>query len=50
MGSTEILTIVFVVLKSNGWIDWSWWLVVLPEIIAVAFYMLIEIAFLIHMR
>lgn len=38
MGFTEVLTIVFVVLKLIGTIDWSWWLVLLPEIIATAFY------------
>jgi membrane protein YdbS with pleckstrin-like domain len=26
----EILTIIFVVLKLTGYIDWSWWLVTLP--------------------
>ena len=40
---TEILTIVFVVLKLIGKIDWSWWFVLLPEIIAAAFYVLIVI-------
>lgn len=38
MGFCEILTIVFVVLKLVGTIDWSWWLVLLPEIIALIFY------------
>jgi ABC-type bacteriocin/lantibiotic exporter with double-glycine peptidase domain len=44
MGFTEFLTIVFVVLKLIGVISWSWWLVLLPEIIGVAFYILIMIA------
>lgn len=44
MGFTELLTIVFVVLKLIGVINWSWWLVVLPEIIGVVFYILILIA------
>ena len=44
MGFTELLTIVFVVLKLIGKIDWSWWLVLLPEIIAAAFYVLLVIA------
>jgi hypothetical protein len=35
---TEILTIIFVVLKMTEIIDWSWWLVLLPEIVAVLFY------------
>jgi hypothetical protein len=38
MGITELLTVAFVVLKLLGKIDWPWWQVVLPEIIAVAIY------------
>ena len=38
MGFAEVLTIVFVVLKLMGTIDWSWWLVLLPEIIAFVVY------------
>lgn len=41
MGFAEVLTIVFVVLKLLGKIDWSWWLVLLPEIIAVAIYIIL---------
>lgn len=37
MGFCELLTIVFIVLKLVGVISWSWWLVLLPEIIAVLF-------------
>lgn len=40
MGVVEVLTIVFVVLKLVGVINWSWWLVLLPEIIAVVVYVL----------
>lgn len=32
-----VLTIVFVVLKLCGVIDWSWWLVALPFIINLVF-------------
>ncbi len=39
MGFTEVLTIIFIVLKLLGVIDWNWFLVLLPEIIAVVFYM-----------
>lgn len=35
MGFTEVLTIVFIALKLLGVISWSWWLVLLPEIIAL---------------
>lgn len=38
MGILEVLTIVFIVLKLIGTIGWSWWLVLLPEIIAVVIY------------
>ena len=41
MGFTEILTIVFIVLKLIGTINWSWWLVLLPEIISGTFYILV---------
>lgn len=41
MGFCEVLTIVFVVCKLIGVIDWSWWLVLLPEIIAVTCYLCI---------
>lgn len=41
MGFTEILTIIFVICKLVGLINWSWWLVLLPEIIAAVFYLII---------
>lgn len=44
MGFTEILTIIFILLKVFGVISWSWWLVFLPEIIAVCFYIIVFIA------
>ena len=44
MGFCEVLTLVFVVLKVIGKIDWSWWLVLLPEILAFSFYALVVIA------
>ena len=50
MGITEILTGIFVILKLLGKIDWSWWLVLLPAIIAAAAYILIWIAALRHTR
>lgn len=40
MGILELLTIVFIVLKLIGVIDWSWLLVLLPTIISVTFYIL----------
>lgn len=44
MGITEILTIIFVVLKLIGKIDWSWWLVLLPEILAAVWCVVVFIA------
>lgn len=38
MGILEVLTVVFVVLKLVGVITWSWWLVLLPLIIAAVIY------------
>lgn len=42
-----LLTIVFVVLKLLGIIGWSWWLVLLPEIISFGIAVLIIIVILI---
>lgn len=39
MGIFTALTIVFIVLKLIGTIDWSWWLVLLPTIVSLSFYM-----------
>jgi hypothetical protein len=38
MGFTEVLTLIFIILKLTGEIDWSWWLVLLPELIAISGY------------
>lgn len=38
MGFTEILTIIFIVLKLLGVITWAWWVCLLPEIIAGVLY------------
>lgn len=43
MGFTEVLTIAFVILKATGYLDWSWWLVFAPELIAGFIYLLILI-------
>lgn len=47
MGFTEILTIVFIVLKLLGVITWSWWLVLLPEIIAGVIYLIFFLIWLV---
>lgn len=38
IGFTGLLTIVFIVLKLTGYIDWSWWWVVSPIWIPIAIY------------
>jgi len=40
MGFTEFLTLLFIGLKITGFIDWSWFLVLLPEIIAFIIYII----------
>lgn len=41
MGILEGLALIFVVLKLVGVITWSWWLVLLPLIIAAIWYTII---------
>lgn len=41
MGFLEILTLVFVLCKLGGIVDWSWWIVLAPEIVAVGLYGLV---------
>ena len=41
MGFAEVLTIVFVVLKATGHLDWSWWLVFAPEMAAGVLYLIL---------
>lgn len=36
IGFFGLLTLVFVVAKIGGWIDWSWWWVFSPLLISVA--------------
>lgn len=43
MGFTEELTIIFIVLKLLNIIDWNWFLVLLPEIIALTIFLIIVI-------
>lgn len=38
MSVLTILTIIFLVLKLTNYIDWPWWLVVLPSIIYTVIY------------
>ena len=44
MGFTEILTIIFIVLKLLRVITWAWWVYLLPEIIAGVLYVIVVVA------
>nr|DAR52953.1 MAG TPA: hypothetical protein [Bacteriophage sp.] len=44
MGFTEVLSIIFIVLKLLGVISWSWWIVLLPEISAFVVYAIMVIS------
>ena len=44
MGFTEVLTIIFIVLKLLGVITWAWWVCLLPEIIAGVLYVIVVVA------
>lgn len=50
MTVTETLTLIFIILKLAGAIDWSWWVVLLPEIIAVFWYGVFVLLILIGKR
>lgn len=50
MGFCEVLTIIFVLLKVFGVVSWSWWIVLLPEIIAVVIYVLFFVLHLCGVR
>jgi hypothetical protein len=41
IGFGGILTIVFIVLKLTKYIDWSWWWVLSPVLIPIAFVLVI---------
>ncbi|MFS0783534.1 hypothetical protein [Bacillus sp. 1P06AnD] len=47
MGFIELLTLIFVVCKIAGLVSWSWWLVLLPELIVVGIYLIIGVTALI---
>ena len=48
MGITEILTIIFVVLKAFNIVEFSWLQCFIPEIIAGVFYFMILIIYVIR--
>lgn len=44
---SSILTIIFVIAKLFGVINWSWWLVLLPSLISVGLWVLMIVVVLI---
>jgi len=45
IGLAGILGVVFLVLKLTGFIDWSWWLVLLPFWIGAAIWLFLIVIF-----
>lgn len=45
LGLSTVLTLIFLVLKLVGVIDWSWWLVFLPTIISVGLWLILIVVF-----
>jgi hypothetical protein len=41
MNLLNILTVVFVIAKITGYIDWSWWLVFAPTLFSFIFFLAI---------
>lgn len=48
MGFAEVLTIIFVIMKCLNVINWAWWKVFLPEIIAGVLYVIFIVIWLIN--
>lgn len=45
LGLGSVLTIIFVVLKLVGVIDWSWWWVLSPTLISIGLLIIVAIIF-----
>ena len=43
MGFTEMLTLIFIVLKLTGTVTWSWLAVFMPEIAAVIIFVIVPL-------
>lgn len=41
IGLTTVLTLIFVVLKLVGVIDWSWWWVLSPTLISIGLWLIV---------
>lgn len=46
-GLPSVLTVIFVIAKITGFIDWSWWLVFLPVLVTLGISLVILIIVLI---
>lgn len=46
VGFFGLLTIVFIVLKQTGYIDWSWWMVFMPLFVQAGLLIFLVIAIL----
>ena len=46
MGLTEVLTIIMVILKLIGRLDWARWIIFVPELIAIVAYALVLISYI----
>lgn len=44
VGFFGLLTIVFIVLKQTGYIDWSWWMVFMPLFVQAGLLIVLVIA------
>lgn len=49
LGLGGVLTIIFVVLKLVGVIDWSWWWVLSPTLISIGLSLIIIIGYIIYL-
>lgn len=47
---TSVLTIIFIVLKLIGVIDWSWWWVVSPTLIAVVIDTIVFVGMILYLN
>ncbi len=48
VGFAEFLTIIFMALKLLGFVSWSWWLVLMPGILAMCAYIIVWLVWLFH--
>lgn len=47
IGFVGLLTLIFITLKLTGYIDWSWWLVLLPSIISIGLLVILLVLYFI---